>query len=74
VQHAAFVVLKSPDVPSMLVETAYISNPAEERRLRSAGYQQQLAQAIEAGVLAYFRDHPPDGTLYAAQRKAAPAL
>jgi N-acetylmuramoyl-L-alanine amidase len=74
VQHAAFVVLKSPDVPSMLVETAYISNPAEERRLRSAGYQQQLAQAIEAGVLAYFRAHPPDGTLYAAQRKAAPAL
>jgi len=74
VQHAAFVVLKSPDVPSMLVETAYISNPAEERRLRSAGYQQQLAQAIEAGVLDYFRAHPPDGTLYAAQRKAAPAL
>jgi len=74
VQHAAFVVLKSPDVPSMLVETAYISNPAEERRLRSSGYQQQLAQAIEAGVLGYFRDHPPDGTLYAAQRKASPAL
>ena len=74
VQHAAFIVLKSPDVPSMLVETAYISNPTEERRLRSPGYQQQLAQAIEAGVLAYFHEHPPDGTLYAAQRKASPAL
>ncbi|MFM2289198.1 MAG: hypothetical protein RL684_2341 [Pseudomonadota bacterium] len=74
VQHAAFVVLKSPDVPSMLVETAYISNPAEERRLRSAAWQQQLAQAIEAGVLGYFHQHPPDGTLFAAQRKASPAL
>jgi N-acetylmuramoyl-L-alanine amidase len=67
VQHAAFVVLKSPDLPSMLVETAYISNPTEERKLRSAPYQSQLAAAIEAGVVAYFRSHPPDGTAYTAR-------
>jgi N-acetylmuramoyl-L-alanine amidase len=74
VQHAAFVVLKSPDVPSMLVESAYISNPAEERKLRSEGWQQQLAAAIEAGVVAYFRQHPPDGSHYAAQRRPAQPL
>ena len=67
VQQAAFVVLKSPDLPSMLVETAYISNPAEERKLRSSAYQAQLAEAIEAGVVAYFRSHPPDGTEYTAR-------
>lgn len=68
VQHAAFVVLKSPDLPSMLVETAYISNPAEERNLRSKAYQARLARAIEAGVVAYFQRHPPDGTHYARAR------
>ena len=67
VQHAAFVVLKSPDLPSMLVETAYISNPAEERKLRSSAYQAQLAAAIEAGIVGYFRSHPPDGTAYTAR-------
>ena len=67
VQHAAFVVLKSPDLPSMLVETAYISNPGEERKLRSSAYQAQLAAAIEAGVVSYFRSHPPDGTAYTAR-------
>ncbi len=46
VQQAGFVVLKSPDIPSMLVETAYISNPAEERRLRTARQQARLAEAI----------------------------
>ena len=65
VQHAGFMVLKSPDQPSMLVETAYISNPSEERNLRSSVYQQRLAEAIEAGIDRYFRQHPPDGTNYA---------
>lgn len=69
VQHAAFMVLKSPDVPSMLVETAYISNPSEERKLRSASYQEQLARAIESGVVSYFQRHPPDGTNYANRRR-----
>jgi N-acetylmuramoyl-L-alanine amidase len=65
VQHAGFMVLKSPDLPSMLVETAYISNPGEEQNLRSGSYQQRLAEAIESGVTRYFRQHPPDGTNYA---------
>jgi N-acetylmuramoyl-L-alanine amidase len=68
VQHAGFMVLKSPDLPSMLVETAYISNPAEERNLRSSAYQERLAQAIESGIVNYFQRHPPDGTNYASAR------
>ncbi len=62
VQHAGFVVLKSPDIPSMLVETAFISNAADERRLRDAGQQQRLAEAIRDGVKNYFYDRPPPGT------------
>src|SRR5579862_1700879 len=50
VQHAGFVVLKSPDIPSMLVETAYISNPAEERRLRQPAQQSRLADAVFTGL------------------------
>lgn len=65
VQNAGFVVLKSPDIPSMLVETAFISNPDEERRLKSGKHQQQLAQAILAGIKAYFRKYPPRGALMA---------
>ncbi len=61
VQRAGFAVLKSPDVPSMLVETAFISNPQEERRLRDPGYQRQVCAAILAGIKQFFRDHPPDG-------------
>jgi N-acetylmuramoyl-L-alanine amidase len=65
VQHAGFVVLKSPDIPSMLVETAFISNPSEEERLRSSRHQDQVAQAILAGVRNYFVSNPPPGTLLA---------
>ena len=68
VQQAAFVVLKSPDIPSMLVETAYISNPAEEQKLRTQAHQQAIADAIFAGVRDHFRISPPDGSLYARQR------
>jgi N-acetylmuramoyl-L-alanine amidase len=70
VQHAGFMVLKSPDLPSMLVETAYISNPSEEQNLRSSAYQQRLAQAIQSGVVSYFQRHPPDGTNYASAHGA----
>jgi N-acetylmuramoyl-L-alanine amidase len=65
VQQAAFVVLKSPDIPSMLVETAYISNPAEERSLRNPAQQQRLAEAIFSGIGSYFRKFPPEGSLFA---------
>ena len=62
VQQARFVVLKSPDIPSMLVETAYISNPQEEQRLRTLTHQARLAAAIHQGVHDYFYANPPMGT------------
>ncbi len=68
VQNAGFMVLKSPDIPSMLIETAFISNPGEEQKLRSAAHQKAVANAIFNGVREYFRAHPPDGTLFSRQR------
>jgi N-acetylmuramoyl-L-alanine amidase len=65
VQQAGFMVLKSPDVPSILVETAFISNPTEEKRLRDPGHQQRLAEAIMLGIRDYFRTTPPPGTYLA---------
>ena len=59
VQQAPFMVLKSPDVPSVLVETAYISNPTDEQNLRSSAHQQKLAGAILAGIQDYFAANPP---------------
>jgi N-acetylmuramoyl-L-alanine amidase len=70
VQRAGFVVLKSLAIPSMLVETAYISNPAEERRLRSAAQQERLADAIASGVRSYFLQNPPDGTRLKQERRS----
>jgi N-acetylmuramoyl-L-alanine amidase len=59
VEQAAFAVLKAPDIPSVLVETAFISNPEEEIRLRSDAYQEQLADAIMRGIHRYFANNPP---------------
>ena len=59
VEQASFAVLKSPDVPSILVETAFISNPDEEKRLNDEAYQDQLARAILGGIKRYFAKHPP---------------
>jgi len=59
VEQAGFAVLKSPDVPSILVETAFISNPDEENRLRDPAYQQRIARAIVAGLTRYFARNPP---------------
>ncbi len=73
VQRAGFVVLKSPAIPSMLIETAYISNPAEERRLRNPAQQARLADAIAGGVRAYFGANPPDGTRFKQERRVASA-
>jgi N-acetylmuramoyl-L-alanine amidase len=76
VQHASLIVLTSPDVPSMLVETAFISNPDEERRLRDPAHQARLAGAIHAGVRRYFYDNPPPGSRVAilAARERGQAL
>jgi N-acetylmuramoyl-L-alanine amidase len=59
VEQAGFAVLKAPDVPSILVETAFISNPEEERRLNDEGYQEKMAQAIFKGIRRYFTKNPP---------------
>ena len=59
IQRAPFLVLKSPDIPSILIETAYISNPKEEAALKTPGYQRSLARAIQDGIVDYFRDNPP---------------
>lgn len=59
VEQAGFAVLKAPDIPSILVETAFISNPQEEERLRSERYQTQLVQALYAGIVRYFARNPP---------------
>ena len=62
VQQAGFMVLKMPDIPSLLVETAYISNPQEESNLQSVQFQQRLAKAMHSGIRSYFYANPPPGT------------
>lgn len=68
VEQAGFVVLSSPDMPSILVETGFISNPAEARRLNRSSYQEQLATALFDGIRDYMGRFPPPGTLIAWQR------
>jgi len=68
VEQAGFVVLKSPDVPSILVETGFISNPEEARKLGTPAYRKQMAQSVFRGVRQYFFQNPPPGTFVAAQR------
>jgi N-acetylmuramoyl-L-alanine amidase len=65
VEQAGFVVLKSPDVPSILVETGFISNPSEERKLRDKAHQTTIARAVLNGVRNYFSENAPPGTVYA---------
>ncbi len=65
---ANFMVLKSPDVPSVLIETAFISNPDEEKRLTEREFQQRMARTITGGVRDYFYSSPPPGTWIAANR------
>jgi N-acetylmuramoyl-L-alanine amidase len=69
VQQAGFMVLKSPDIPSILVETGFISNPDEERNLRDPGQQERMAKAIMRGVQVYFQEAPPPGTWLAQNQR-----
>lgn len=71
VQQAGFLVLKSPDVPSILVETAFISNRGDERRLGTVAYRNKLADAIVGGVRNHFTDNPPEGSRFAQVRRLA---
>lgn len=68
IERANFVVLRSPDVPSMLVETGFISNPGEEAKLSDPAYRGRMAAAIVSGVRSYFSDQAPPGTWYAARQ------
>lgn len=67
VQQANFAVLRSPDVPSILVETAFITNPNEERKLRDKEHRKRLSAAVLRGIERYFRNNPPPGTAFAAE-------
>src|SRR5690606_2244306 len=61
-------VLRSPDIPSLLIETGYLSNPEEARKLATPAYQRQLADGIVQAVMSYFYERPPEGTLIAWQK------
>ena len=65
VEQASFLVLKSLDIPSLLIETGFISNPREARLLSNSAYQKKIAKAIYIGLVQYYQDNPPDGTLLA---------
>ncbi|RNF85149.1 N-acetylmuramoyl-L-alanine amidase [Montanilutibacter psychrotolerans] len=73
IERANFAVLRTSDMPAMLVETAFISNPDEERRLVDPAYQRTLARAVLDGVNTYFTQQPPPGTMYAARAQAQTA-
>ena len=65
VEQASFLVLKSPDIPSLLIETGFISNPEEARKLKSAAHQQKMAEAIFEGITRYMHKNPPAGSFLA---------
>ena len=65
--HASLAVLKSPDIPSILIETGFMSNPTEEKQLFQRAHQDKIARAISRAITRYFKDNPPQGTLLAAK-------
>ncbi|NYZ63813.1 N-acetylmuramoyl-L-alanine amidase [Luteimonas deserti] len=71
VEYANFAVLRNADMPAMLVETGFISNPDEEKRLVDPGHQRRIASAVLDGITAFFSNQPPPGTLFAARAAAA---
>jgi len=74
IERANFAVLRTSDMPAMLVETAFISNPEEERRLTDPAHQRALARAVLDGVNTYFTRQPPPGTMYAARAEASMSM
>ncbi len=74
VEQAGFVVLKSPDIPSILVETGFISNPEEARKLKTASYQRQMAQSIFRGITGHFWEKPPTGSYIAWAKQSGSQL
>lgn len=69
VEQAAFAVLKSPDIPSILIETGFISNPTEAKLLGTTDYQRKMARAIHGGIRSWFLEHPPSDTLVAWEKR-----
>ncbi len=74
VEQAGFMVLKAPDVPSILVETGFISNPKEAKRLNQRGYQRKMAEAIFKGIKEHFQQSPPEGSLLASLQKGSDSV
>ena len=72
VQTAGLIVLKAPDMPSILIETGFISNPAEEKRLKSKSHQRRVADAVLAGIRIYFYENPPPDTRIAMDARREP--
>lgn len=71
-EHASLAVLKSPDIPSLLIEAGFISNPQEEQLLLTAAHQQKVALAVFNGVKSYYQQNPPSGTMMANQASGKP--
>ena len=67
---ANFAVLRMPDIPAMMVEMGFISNPKENKLLKSSKHQNKIVKAIVSGVKSYFKSNPPDGSLYASLSKS----
>lgn len=74
VEQAGFAVLKSPDVPSLLIETGFLSNPKEAHKLKSTSYQKQMAKSIFKGIKRYFQQSPPPGTYLASIKRRSGKL
>ena len=69
IERAGFLVLKSPDIPSILVETGFLTNPSDAKRLSDKTHQEKVARAILGGIIRYFDSNPPRGTVFAAARR-----
>jgi N-acetylmuramoyl-L-alanine amidase len=74
VEQAGFAVLKSPDIPSLLIETGFLSNPGEAKKLKTSSYQRRMASSIHQGIKRYFMQFPPPGTYLASIRDTSNRL